>query len=626
MNNHCVWPRSLFVVFLLAAASASSTCAVTIQMNSQTSGNPLCDPEGTRLTAIMQSVKAYWEDIIEDPWTLTVNFSWSNLDSYSPKVLAVHQPINNSYYNGKRREITCNISFDTYTLDAETGQYLYNWFIDSTPTISSEYDFEQWRYGELSPAEQSASFSGSPPSLLETGYRGTANSSAPDEARTGFDLFTVALHEVGHALGLTSGVAYGEVASDDDYDVNVNLTHGSPTAIKTYDQSDIYHVNDVNALMYPYSKRGKRTLPSATDVLAMAAASNWTALDLPRKDFWGGASWNTAYNWEGNRLPDSGDDVFVRHGGIVTLGDTGNAGKLRIDDASGVDTGAHSLRVSDTTQIDHGSRLIVGTHGSLNTGHLALLNQSSLVLAGGTVQGNLPDQSTMSISADSSMTGHGTLNLDVVNDGSISTGDSAGLMTINGNFTQNASGILRMKLGGIDAGVNSDLLAISGQADLSGLLDISLADMFTPSQGDIFRILTYGSYAGQFDAMSHWIIGDGLYFEAEYDATAMDLVTRHAIPGDANYDGSVNKDDLAIMAGWYGKTGTPARWETTDFNGDGLVNWDDLTLLATNYTNPDGTLGIDPALLAPMVPEPTVLILMALGASITPRQKKNNLL
>jgi hypothetical protein len=597
----------LLLSIILAIALAAPVHAITINMyfDSTSSANPSYDPDGSFLTSMMQSVKTYWQDIIETNHTLNVYFYWQDLDIYSSGTLAAHQATAMNYSTG--RETACTIRFDT----ASNGSNRI-WYFDSDPFDSSEFNMQQTLYSDLTASNQSSGYNGDTPALLEAGYRGAALTSAPTAAQTGADMFSVALHEVGHGLGLTGAVASDELG-DYDYDVNPNLVYGAEMAVNAYSTSDIYHVKTSNALMYPYTSKGYRTLPSATDVFTMAAASNWTAIDLPRKDFWGGESWNDAYNWEGNRQPDSGDEVSVRSGGQMSLDGAGNAGKLLIDSGSGINTNGYSLKVTNGTKIDGGSRLTIGNGGSLNTSYITVVNHSHLNLEGGTVQGNLASDSNVNISADSSMTGHGTLNLNVVNYGSIAMGDSTGLITINGDFTQNESGALRMKLGGFDAGVNSDLLTISGQANLSGLLDISLTDMFIPSQGDTFTLLTYGSYAGRFDAVSNWIIGDGLYFAAEYGTTAMDLVTLHAIPGDANYDGLANNDDLTIMANWYGKTGIFASWEMTDFNNDGLVNWNDLTLLATNYTNQDGTLGIDPALLAPMVPEPTILTLLALG-------------
>ena len=44
------------------------------------SATPAFDPMGTNLTNIMTAVETYWEDIIEDPHTLNIDFSWADLN------------------------------------------------------------------------------------------------------------------------------------------------------------------------------------------------------------------------------------------------------------------------------------------------------------------------------------------------------------------------------------------------------------------------------------------------------------------------------------------------------------------------------------------------------------------
>jgi hypothetical protein len=65
---------------------------------------------------------------------------------------------------------------------------------------------------------------------------------------------------------------------------------------------------------------------------------------------------------------------------------------------------------------------------------------------------------------------------------------------------------------------------------------------------------------------------------AGYDIGA---VERPTPPGDANRDGTVNFDDLLVLAKNY--NGTARAWSQGDFTGDGVVNFDDLLVLAKNY-------------------------------------------
>ena len=78
----------------------------------------------------------------------------------------------------------------------------------------------------------------------------------------------------------------------------------------------------------------------------------------------------------------------------------------------------------------------------------------------------------------------------LLSSGEFAPGDSAGTLNIQGNYTQDASGSLSIEIGGLTAGGNHDQLAVTNTASLDGALDISLINAFTPSEGQVFTILT----------------------------------------------------------------------------------------------------------------------------------------
>jgi hypothetical protein len=60
-------------------------------------------------------------------------------------------------------------------------------------------------------------------------------------------------------------------------------------------------------------------------------------------------------------------------------------------------------------------------------------------------------------------------------------GESPGILTINGNFSQSSSGILDIELAGLS---NYSEMVVAGSAWLDGMLDLSLTGGFIPFDGE----------------------------------------------------------------------------------------------------------------------------------------------
>jgi hypothetical protein len=91
----------------------------------------------------------------------------------------------------------------------------------------------------------------------------------------------------------------------------------------------------------------------------------------------------------------------------------------------------------------------------------------------------------------------GIITANVINQGGlVSPGSSPGVMTIDGNYTQDADGELLIEIAGTDPGVDYDQLIITGDAILDGTLILRFLGGFVPGDGDTFDFL---SVAGVFD-------------------------------------------------------------------------------------------------------------------------------
>lgn len=106
-------------------------------------------------------------------------------------------------------------------------------------------------------------------------------------------------------------------------------------------------------------------------------------------------------------------------------------------------------------------------------------------------------------------------------------------------------------------------------------------------------------------------LSDGVHPNAAGTAAYGELIAHQLTPtpGDSNFDGDVDFNDLLVLAQFYGRTDA-VYWQTGNFNGVGGVTFDDLLALAQNYgLNFEQTVGSfesDWALARSIVPEPTV--------------------
>jgi hypothetical protein len=95
---------------------------------------------------------------------------------------------------------------------------------------------------------------------------------------------------------------------------------------------------------------------------------------------------------------------------------------------------------------------------------------------------------------------------------SVAPGNSPGLLTIDGDYTQQSDSVLVIELQGLSRGDEYDALIITGQATLDGVLEVRLLDDFTPGYDDVFDILDWATLAGgsEFESFILPALADGL--------------------------------------------------------------------------------------------------------------------
>jgi hypothetical protein len=186
----------------------------------------------------------------------------------------------------------------------------------------------------------------------------------------------------------------------------------------------------------------------------------------------------TLNNQATGRLTIQNDQTLSGSGSFTNMGilnkTSGAAGTTTIGVAFRNNTGG-------TVTVQSGTLSVVGDY--TQNGGATVVGAGATLAAGGLV--NL---------LGGTLSGAGTINGDVSNSGQIDPGTdgTAGVLTIHGNYTQTASGVLNIDIGGRTAGAEYDQLVVSGSVSLDGTLNVFLIGGFTPMTGDSFQIVTSG--------------------------------------------------------------------------------------------------------------------------------------
>ena len=159
----------------------------------------------------------------------------------------------------------------------------------------------------------------------------------------------------------------------------------------------------------------------------------------------------------------------------------------------------NGLLTSPSVNVNNSSSLVVNVPGTVaanvNVGPSALLGLF------GRINGSVVNAGFFQ--------GTGVVNGNVVNSGIVSPGASIGTLTINGNYTQNPSGTLRIEVAGASAG-QYDVLVVNGRANIAGRLQLVRVGNFTLQVGDQITFLTAsGGVSGTFGNVENDFLATG---------------------------------------------------------------------------------------------------------------------
>jgi hypothetical protein len=131
-------------------------------------------------------------------------------------------------------------------------------------------------------------------------------------------------------------------------------------------------------------------------------------------------------------------------------------------------------------------------------------------------------------------------------------------LTVNGNLALQAGSALELNLSNPGA---HDVLEVTGQADLAGTLNVTLAVGASPPQaGDIYDILDFGTTTGAFASLNLPPLSAGLSWDAS-ELLSLGALKVIALPG--NFDHDSDADGADFLAWQRGQS--PAPLSLADF-------------------------------------------------------------
>ena len=212
-------------------------------------------------------------------------------------------------------------------------------------------------------------------------------------------------------------------------------------------------------------------------------------------------------------------------------------------------------------QVLEGARLALGPQ-TVSLSGVSIYMEGTGTIAAGTLQ----------LGADCRLVGNGTISANLDSAGQINVGPYyyTGTLTILGNFTQQASATLVVRLGGVNAGSQYDQLFVAGTAALDGTLNVSSFNGFLPLPGDSFQVAIYNSHTGTFAQYIGLTMPDGSQLEplvGDSSVTLSLLATAPAVTQQPSDTTALIGDVITLNAAASGNPTPSVQWQVSADQG-----------------------------------------------------------